>query len=193
MHTQAGETFGATTGNDGAKEAPGHRRACLRGRLTVPVPRSTRISLVADPPPSLPSGCIRGAPFPAGLHRRQPAAAANLDKTQEQRVRGDPPGERTEEEESGRKWGEGRLRHRFKIRLLLPRVRGYLQILQRYRTYACALTEDSAQDWIRRIDNKQSRTRGGRDFLSLPARNFLRIAALRPSGPRGRSLDVGAG
>lgn len=34
---------------------------------------------------TLPSGCIRGAPFPAGLHRRQ-SAAANLDKTQERRV-----------------------------------------------------------------------------------------------------------
>ncbi|KYM96420.1 hypothetical protein ALC62_12926 [Cyphomyrmex costatus] len=34
-------------------------------------------------------------------------------------------------------------------------MRGYLQILQRYRAYA---TDGSAQDWIRRIDNKQSRT-----------------------------------
>lgn len=55
-------------------------------------------------------------------------------------------------------------------------------------------TEDSAQDWIRRIDNKQSRTRGGRDFLSLPARNFLRIARVSSfRASRGRSLDVGAG
>ncbi|KYN38282.1 hypothetical protein ALC56_07322 [Trachymyrmex septentrionalis] len=37
-------------------------------------------------------------------------------------------------------------------------MRGYLQTLQRYRTYAYA-TEGSAQDWIRRIDNKQSRLR----------------------------------
>lgn len=34
---------------------------------------------------------------------------------------------------------EGGLRDRFKIRLLFPRTRGYLQILQRYRTYAYAL------------------------------------------------------
>ncbi|KYN15358.1 hypothetical protein ALC57_12407 [Trachymyrmex cornetzi] len=59
-------------------------------------------------------------------------------------------------------------------------MRGCLQILQRYRTYAYA-TEGSAQDWIRRIDNKQSRTRKGAIFY-LPVQNFLRIAAFRPSG-----------
>jgi len=125
MHTQAGETFGLRP--ETRRKSAEHRRACLRGCLSLCASVS-RIFVVVDPP-SLPSGCIRGAPFPAGLHRRQPAAAANLDKTQEQRVRGDSSNERKEEEEK-----KGRLRHRFKIRLLLPRMRGYLQILQRYRT-----------------------------------------------------------
>lgn len=48
--------------------------------------------------------------------------------------------------------------------------------------YICVrATEGSAQDWIRRIDNKQSRTRGEAIFY-LPVRNFPRIAAFRSLG-----------
>lgn len=75
------------------------------------------------------------APFPAGPTATAASrAAANLDKTQEQRVRRDSSrrvGDRLEKEEEK----EERLLHGFKIRLLLPRMRGYLQILQRYRMY----------------------------------------------------------
>lgn len=127
----------------------------------------SRISIVVHPP-SLPSGCIRETPFPTGLHRRQPAATANLDKTQEQRVRGDSSSERKKEGK------EGELQHRFKIRLLFPRMCGYLQILQRYRTYGLPKVPPR----IRRIDNKQSRTHREAIFY-LPVQNFLRIAAFR--------------
>lgn len=41
------------------------------------------------------------------------------------------------------------------------------------------------------ITNKVGRAEA--EISYLPARNFLRIAASRPSGPRGRSHDVGAG
>lgn len=42
-------------------------------------------------------------------------------------------------------------------------------------------TEGFAQDWIRRIDNKQSRTRGEASFY-LPVQNFLRNVAFRSFG-----------
>jgi len=66
---------------------------------------------------------------------------------------------------------------------MFARMRGYLQILQRYRTYAYT-TEGSAQDWIRRIDNKQSRMRKGA-ISYLPRIEFpsyRRISFFRTQG-----------
>lgn len=136
MHTQAGETFGATTGNDEAKEPPGHRRACLRGCLSLSVPRSReylssrirrRCRLAASAEPHF----LRD--FTDGSQPPRPISIKRKSKELERRPVG------REDGRGGAGGKGGRLRHRFKIRLLLPRMRGYLQILQRYRTYAYAL------------------------------------------------------
>jgi len=144
-----------------------HRRACLRGCFSLCASVS-RIFVVVDPP-SLPSGCIRGAPFPAGLHRRQPRPISIKRKSKEL-------------EETRRTRGKKR-RKREDSDIVLKYVCFYLVCADIYRYFKDIVraTEGSTQDWIRRIDNKQSRTRRGA-ISYLPVQNFFRIAAFRLSG-----------
>lgn len=127
MHTQAGETFGPRP--ETRRKNAGHRRACLRGCLSFLCLSLANISrrrcrLAASAEPHF----LRD--FTDGSQPPRPISIKRKSKELERRL---SSSERKEEEEK-----KGRPRHRFKIRLLLPRMRGYLQILQRYRTYAYA-------------------------------------------------------
>jgi len=147
MHTQADESFAkreaerererkrereTTSGNE-AKECRVPARV-----FGEDASRYRESPLARSAPPS-----ASAKPISCGT-----STAANLDKTQERGVSGDSSQEAGTPKNAGGGEGENEwYRHRFKIRLPLPRV--CADICRYFKDIACA-SEDSVRDWIRR-------------------------------------------